>query len=508
MSKANLWAPALLAGLTLAGCATGAGYGEAQRSAIAIPQKADSYFISAAARAATLSEGRRAKNVILFVGDGMGISTVTAARIYAGQRAGRDGESNALKMDLFPHTAFSRTYSHDAQVAESAATATAMTTGVKVGAGGLGLTQTAQRNDCGSIQTSMARSLWEIAEDQGLATGIVSTARITHATPAATYAHTVNRNWENDTAVARDNRSPACIDIARQLIEWKHGDGFEVALGGGRANFLPNTMTDPKIVNVRGQRSDGRDLTAEWRAKPNRDFVYTTGQLQALGEARGRQVMGLFNQSHMTYDSERRRDADGEPSLKEMTEFAIRRLQHHDGGYLLMVEAGRIDHAHHEGKGGQALSETVAFDEAIDAALAMTRREDTLIIVTADHGHAFAIAGYARRGSNILGLSTDMEGKPALAGDGKPYTTLGYLNGPGSVYQPGAAPATRPDPSGSNFADLNYRQQSLVPMESETHGGEDVPIYAWGPNDAAVRGTLEQNVIFHVMADALGMRWE
>lgn len=506
MKSSKSFGLTILAGLAVTACATPGAPG-AERATVSLPQVQDSYFVAGAARAEALSSGQRAKNVILFVGDGMGVSTVTATRIYAGQRAGKDGESNELAMDTFPYSAFSRTYSHDQQIAESASTATAMTTGVKTRAGGLGLTQGAARGACAETQANVAKSLFEVAEETGLATGVVSTARITHATPAATYSHVVNRNWENDAAVARDNGAP-CADIARQLIEWPAGDGFEVVLGGGRANFIPATQTDPKVVNVRGQRADGRDLTAEWKGKPNHAFVYTTGQLQALGDGGDQKILGLFNPSHMAYDSERGRDANGEPSIAEMTRFAINRLRKDTDGYVLMVEAGRIDHAHHEGKAGQALSEAAAFDEAIKTALEMTSREDTLIVVTADHGHTLAMAGYSRRGANILGLSVGPDGQPVKAADGKPYSTLSYLNGPGSILgQQGVAPNGRPDLSDANVTDLNFRQQTLVPMESETHGGEDVPIYAWGPNDSAFRGTLEQNVIFHLMSDALGYKF-
>ena len=223
-------------------------------------------------------------------------------------------------------------------------------------------------------------------------------------------------------------------------------------------------------------------------------------------------VLGLFSASHMGYESARASDVGGEPSLAEMTATAIRRLSRGSDGYVLLVEGGRIDHAHHEGRAGEALSETVAFDNAIRAALELTRREDTLIVATADHSHTLTMSGYARRGSPILGLSTHPDGAPVLGLDGRPYTTLGYANGPGSVFSTpprnGELQAIpRPDLTGVDTQAPGFRQPSLTPLESETHGGEDVAIYAWGPGDEMAAGTLEENAVFHIMARALGFEW-
>jgi alkaline phosphatase len=260
---------------------------------------------------------------------------------------------------------------------------------------------------------------------------------------------------------------------------------------------------------VRGARADGRDLVAEWTSRPGRAFVWNSEQLASVDA--DAQVLGLFSPSHMAYENDRARDLGGEPSIAEMTAAAIERLARHDAGYVLMIESGRIDHAHHSGEAAQALSETVAFDEAVRTALEMTSREDTLIIVTADHSHVFTIAGYPQRGNPILGLA-GTEAGPYRAADGLPYTTLGYANGPGAVFAPQTdgqppAPVQRPDLTGVDTTAPNYRVQALVPMESETHAGEDVAIYAWGPADETVAGTLEQNMVFHIMARALGFEW-
>ncbi|MCB1566589.1 MAG: alkaline phosphatase, partial [Xanthomonadales bacterium] len=159
--------------------------------------------------------GRPAKNVILFIGDGMGISTVTAARILEGQQHGATGEENRLSFEQFPWTALSKTYSVDGQTPDSAPTMTAMMSGVKTNQGLIGVDQATVYNDCASGQGHEVVSLLELAESAGLATGIISTARITHATPAATYAHTANRNWESDANLTEEALAYGCHDIAR-----------------------------------------------------------------------------------------------------------------------------------------------------------------------------------------------------------------------------------------------------------------------------------------------------
>src|SRR5690606_25295018 len=213
-------------------------------------QANDPYFRQAqAALQRILTQERntnQAKNVILVVGDGMGFSTVTAARIFEGQQRGVDGESNVLAWEAFPYLAASKTYSSDAQITDSAPSAVAMTTGVKTKNDLMGLDHTARLENCEDQKTKQVTTLWELAETIGMSTGAVTTATITHATPGATSAHIASRDWESDSAMPPEAIEAGCTDIARQLVEMPYGDGFEVALGGGRANFLPETVDDPE----------------------------------------------------------------------------------------------------------------------------------------------------------------------------------------------------------------------------------------------------------------------
>ena len=442
----------------------------------------------------------RARNVILFVGDGMGVSTVTAARILDGQRRGRRREEHSLAFERLPYLALSKTYSANQQTPDSAPTMTAMITGIKSNDGAISVTAQAVREDYRTVAGNEAMTLLEHAERAGLATGVVTTARLTHATPAACYAHVPDRDWEADADLPADARAAGFPDIARQLIEFRHGDGLEVALGGGRSKFLPVGETDPEYPDRRGERRDGRNLAAEWASAPGAAYVWNLAQFDAVDPRTTRRLLGLFERSHMQYEHDRGRDRGGEPSLAQMTVKAIELLAARDSGYVLMVEAGRIDHAHHAGNAFRALTDTIALSEAVQAALERVDLRDTLVIVTADHSHVFTLAGYPRRGNDILGkVIAAGEAGFSRDRDGRPYTTLGYANGPG--HRAGA----RPDLGGVDTANPDYRQEATVPLDMETHGGEDVTVFAGGPMAHLFRGVIEQHVIYHVMAEALGL---
>lgn len=464
----------------------------------AVQQAGDSYFTEAqeqlSKQLGLQQNTGRAKNVIYFVVDGLSIPTITAARILEGQQRGVDGESNRLSFEeLLPYSALSRTYTHDAQVADSAPTATAMVSGVKSVNGTIGVTQGIEVGVCASQEGNEVTTIFEQAEAAGLATGIVSTARITHATPAATYAKVAGRDWENDTNLSDEARENGCKDIAAQMIDWPAGDGFEVIMGGGRGNFMLAEQADPEDATRTGSRADGRDLIAEWQAKYN-DGVYVWNQegFDAIDTNNVGRVFGLFNRSHMEYETDREKDAAGEPSIAEMTVKAIELLQKNENGFVLMVEGGRVDHAHHAGNAYRALTDTIAVAEAVKAAMEMIDPEETLIVMTADHSHVFTIAGYPERNNPIMGFA-------GVADDGKPYTTLGYMNGPGAKVDEVRADLTDVDTS-----DPDFLQQALVPLgESETHAGDDVAILAQGPWAHLFSGILDQQVIYHVVNHAL-----
>lgn len=514
---------ALLALALVAGCATTppAPAAELQPAAptrtAQVPKQADDAYYTAAAASVdariTARGVKPAKNVILFIGDGMGISTITAARIYAGQSAGVDGESYHLAMDDLPYSALSKTYSHNFQIADSAGTAVAMTSGIKTLSGVLGVDSNVSYGNCATLAGNEVDTLFELAARAGLSTGLVSTARITHATPGAAYAKVPLRDWEADTDM-KGASSDTCKDIARQLIEWPEGS-FDLLLGGGRSKFLPREAQDPEYDGKTGDRGDGRDLTAEWTAKsPDHRFIFDKAGFDATDFTTGVKVLGLFEPSHMQFELDREKDKAGEPHIADMTRAAITRLSQDEDGYVLMVEGGRIDHAHHGGNAIRALEDAMAFDAAIATAVEMTNPDDTLIIVTADHSHTLTIAGYAQRGNPILGLSASgIGGEGGSTGsDGLPYTTLGYANGPGACRETGKGAdgkpvydCTRQDLTGVDTLAPDFRQPALVPMYSETHGGEDVAALASGPGANLVSGVIEQSEIFHVMARALGL---
>ena len=472
----------------------------------------------------------KAKNVILFVGDGMGVSTLTAARILKGQNAGELGEEGYLTFEEFPHSALVKTYNVDAQTPDSAGTMTAMMSGLKTDVGVIGVDEDIERGNCATVAGNEVVTALELAEIKGLSTGVISTARITHATPAATYAKSADRNWEDVSDMPEDAVTAGCTDIADQLVNFESNlearfsgidvDGIEVVMGGGRRHFLPKDEafnSADAVSSVEGDRTDDRDLTSEWQQMyENGVYVIDQAGFDAIDTETTERVFGLFNESHMQYEADRANDIAGEPSIAEMTEKAINILDNNDKGFFLMVESGRIDHGHHAGSAYNALTDTLAFEAAVKADYENTNPEETLILVTADHSHVFTIAGYPKRGNPILGKVVNVgSDEPATAADDMPYTTLGYTNGLGhqnlgtetdadAVYAYDANTG-RVDLTNIDTTASGYHQEALIPLGSETHAGEDISLHATGPGSQLVQGVVEQNVVFHLINQALDL---
>ncbi|XP_036409748.1 intestinal-type alkaline phosphatase-like [Megalops cyprinoides] len=431
----------------------------------------------------------RAKNLILFLGDGMGIATVTAARILKGQMAGRTGEETSLTMDTFPYLALSKTYNVDQQMPDSAATATAYLCGVKANYGTLGLSAAARRYQCNTTKGNEVLSVLHRARMAGKSVGIVTTARVQHASPAAAYSHTASRGWYSDANLSDDAVHYGCRDIAYQLV---HNTDIHVILGGGREYMLPNDTRDPEYPASMGARLDKTNLIQEWlKGKKRAKFVWNKAEFNRVNEHNTDYLMGLFEPKDLRYELDRNIATD--PSLTEMVEKAVKILSKNPNGYYLFVEDdGRIDHGHHGGKAKLALTEAVEFDRAIARAAELTSELDTLSVVTADHSHVFSFGGYSPRGNPVLGLSREM-GK-----DGKPFTNALYGNGPGYRLMNGS----RPEINATIASNKEYMQQSAVPLSAETHGSEDVAIFAKGPMAHLFHGVQEQSYIAHAMAYA------
>ena len=335
---------------------------------------------------------QRAKSAILFIGDGMSLSTITAARVLQGQLNNRSGEEDSLSFERLNNVALIKTYNIDQQVPDSAATATAILTGVKANFYTLGVNANVRLNDtnCQRIQQNKLSSIIKQAQEAGKSTGIVTNTRITHATPAAAYAHTSNRRWECDPYMPKNVDAP-CKDIARQLIEDEPGSKLNVIMGGGRRCFFGPNYVDPGPNGQPGMRQDNRNLIDQWieRRRENNEhnyaFVNSTRDLRLINGDKTDYLLGLFAYSHMSYEELRDVKGHGEPSLAEMTQVAIKILSRNPNGYLLIVEGGRIDHAHHENVAGVALRETISLSWAVKAAHEMIDNSSTVLAVTSDH---------------------------------------------------------------------------------------------------------------------------
>uniref|UniRef100_A0A1I8Q1S3 alkaline phosphatase n=1 Tax=Stomoxys calcitrans TaxID=35570 RepID=A0A1I8Q1S3_STOCA len=431
---------------------------------------------------------KKAKNVIMFLGDGMGLPTVAAARNLIG------GEHAELSFEKFPHIGLAKTYSVDKIVPDSANTATAYLCGVKAIYGTIGVNGWVEREDCSTMldERTHVTSIAQWAMDAGKSAGVVTTTRITHASPSGAYAHIAERDWEDDNEVIQScGRDSGIEDIAHQLIHGQTGSKLKIMMGGGKRHFIDSSLYPA------GQRTDGRNLIEEYKAQSGRNaYVETKDELSRLDFKQVDRVLGLFHDSHLEFHLQTNATST-QPTLEEMTRRTIEFLSQDENGYFVFIEGGRIDSAHHDNTPRMALDETVEFSKAIQAAREMTSEDDTLIVVTSDHSHAFSFGGYPYRGEDIFGKS------PTVPNDRTPFMVLSYSNGPGQEKFYDAENDVRRDPTSLITGEPDDLFPATFPRDSETHGGEDVPVYALGPWSHLFTGVYEQNAIPHMMAYAM-----
>lgn len=198
----------------------------------------------------------------------------------------------------------------------------------------------------------------------------------------------------------KDKCDPKLIDdIAEQLIHSSVGQNLNVIMGGGRKNLLDKSITDEE--GVKGERNDGQNFIEMWKEmqtqkKRNYAYVWNNTALNAIPYNKTDYLMGLFESDHCHYNLDIiEKELKEEPTLTEMVEAAIKVLRNNNQGFFLFVEGGRIDTAHHDAYVQYALEETSEMARAVQAAIELTNEEDTLVVVSADHGHTLMYNGYA-----------------------------------------------------------------------------------------------------------------
>jgi len=310
-----------------------------------------------------LSFAAQAKNIILMIGDGMGPAHVHIAWLYTTRQLGK----NLVMTEVMDkgQTAYMVNDTADSTVTESAAAAVQMATGLKVFAKSVGI----------GPDGKVLKTILEMAKEKGKATGLVTTSGITDATPAGFVAHVAHRSEEEK--------------IADQLVK----SDVNILFGGRKEFFLPQSE--------KGRRKDGRNLLNDGRE--NGYLVVETAE--EMKKADGKKILGLFNQSNMLFEIDRR--GSTEPSLAEMTMKALEILSRNKDGFFLMVEAGRIDHAAHHQDIAGVISDTLAFDEAIKVAYEFQKSHpDALLIITADHETGgLVILPYSQTGDEYEGIN-------------------------------------------------------------------------------------------------------
>jgi len=436
----------------------------------------------------------QAKNVIFFIGDGLDLATVSATRMY------QESEETYLSFENFPHFGLATPYCIDRKVADSACTSTAYLTGVKGNYGTIKLNAQAERYKCDQPESFETESILQWAQKAGKATGFVTTTKVTHASPTGLYASVGDRYWESDADLIESGCDPMQVqDIASQLINRETGQRINVIMGGGRKMFLNQTQIDEE--GFPGRRLDGKNYIQEWQnLKLSRNdkyaYVWNKTTLNNLDFQNTDYLLGLFESDHCHYNLDIKNQAlPEEPTLTEMVRAAILTLKNNENGFFLFVEGGRIDTAHHDSFIQIALEETAEMARAVHEARSLTDQSNTLIVVSADHGHTLMYNGYQARGANILG-ATEISKE-----DNLPYPALSYANGPG-YYNTYKEDGGRLDFSEFDTMDPELRYPGTVPLTVESHGGGNVGVWATGPFSHLFVGTYEQTALPVLMAFA------
>jgi alkaline phosphatase len=394
-----------------------------------------------------VSNAEAKKNVILIIPDGC------SSVMWAAIRAMTVGTDNLLNVDRLPVQGRCRTYSADALITDSAAGGTAYACGVKTNNGVLGMSASTTLGD--SLSGKPVPTILELAEKAGYVTGLISTAYLQHATPAAFYSHKAHRDWYDL--------------IAGDLPE----SGIEVLMGGGRQYMTPRDTMDEE--GALSKRTDRRNIIDEMKRK-GYTYIYDTNGFRSLDTKSAGKVLGLFNPGHMEYELHRAKDKAGEPALWEMTEKALEILSRNKKGFFLMVEAAKIDHAAHVHQTAEYLWDGIAADKTIGVAMEFARKnKNTLLIVVPDHGTG---------GPHLVGMHDLSKPDSTVIDDGFPHYRL---NGVGFPVDDGGRPV------------------AIQWVKGTGHTGEDVTVSAYGPNAGDLDGVIQNIDVFRVMARHLGV---
>ena len=407
----------------------------------------------------------RPRNVILFIADGFGPASATFARDFTGQ---------SLALDGILVGAMS-TYSTSAKVTDSAAAGTAFASGIKTYNGAVGVD---------TLQLPVG-TLVEAAETRGLATGLVSTAAITHATPAAFSAHVASRGSQSEIA-------------AQQAVQ-----NIEVLLGGGLQYYVPSSEG--------GVREDGAHLLDAMRS---RGYQVVSNRAELIG-ASETPVIGLFTKNHMAYEVDR--DPDLEPSLAEMTLAAIELLEDDPDGFFLMVEAGRIDHAAHGNDPAGHVHDILAYDDAVAAALEFARRDgETLVVGVADHETGGLTLGRNVDGRAQYDWRPDVLARVSASTDvivdlledgGDPASVLAAHAGIDTLDLKDwslLVEGRETERLGPAIGEIVSRR-ALLGWTSYGHTAVDVNTYAAGPGETVFYGHRDNADVGRILADLLGL---